>query len=301
MALFDRLFRRGPPHGEHEATFARAIARLQSLTALHEATWKLGAANWSADLDAGHIRFTLPDKREIIADVQVIGTFNTADGTWLWGWDHPSVPAPCATHAAAVRTYGEAHNIPALVTRKLPLTEDGAWSFTALACLLADAQGAYRGQSGSARVFMTFGPLTMRPGPDTPPPGDTDWGRGLPLVDAPDVIAFVRDYEAALFEQDVAYHAKREGDEQAFKRALAANRLAYDRFWRRDDDYHEPICTGWPSDHDPATHSGWRVYRLSDDTWRVAFERFIGITLHSCYDVRRFPDGLRIIDFPLRD
>jgi hypothetical protein len=36
-----------------------------------------------------------------------------------------------------------------------------AWEFTALACHLCDAQGAYRGPAGTALVFMTFGEVTL--------------------------------------------------------------------------------------------------------------------------------------------
>jgi hypothetical protein len=42
------------------------------------------------------------------------------------------------------------------VSRKVACDEAEAWEFTALACKLCNAQGAYRGPAGSARVFMTF-------------------------------------------------------------------------------------------------------------------------------------------------
>src|SRR5665213_2175829 len=88
--------------------------------------------------------------------VQIIGTYNTVDSTWLWGWDHPSVAAPLQEHARKLRAYGEEHDIDPLTTRKLSCAEGDAWEFAALACKLSDAQGAYRGPAGSTGVFVTF-------------------------------------------------------------------------------------------------------------------------------------------------
>jgi hypothetical protein len=95
------------------------------------------------------------------APVQIIGTYNTLDGTWLWGWDHPSVLPPLQEHARRVREYGEQHGIESLTTRKLGCDENEAWEFTALACHLCEAQGAYRGPAGTALVFMTFGEVSL--------------------------------------------------------------------------------------------------------------------------------------------
>jgi hypothetical protein len=61
-------------------------------------------------------------------------------------------------HARLCREYGEKYAIECLTSRKLvDSNEDDAWQLTALACKLADAQGAYRGPMGSTLVFVTFG------------------------------------------------------------------------------------------------------------------------------------------------
>ena len=93
--------------------------------------------------------------------MQIIGTYNADDGTWLWGWDHPSVPAPLQQHARRLKVYGEERGIAAITTRKLSCEEAEAWDFAALACKLCEAQGAYRGPAGSALVFMTFGEVKL--------------------------------------------------------------------------------------------------------------------------------------------
>lgn len=143
-----------------ELVFGRAIEDLKIKTGLARSVFKLDKADWAADLDAGVITFT---SRKIVAraPVQVIGTYNTRDGTWLWGWDHPSVPAPMARAAQLMKSYGERHGLEQLTTRKIEISQDEAWRLTAVASYLTEAQGAYRGPSGPTLVFMTFGDVTL--------------------------------------------------------------------------------------------------------------------------------------------
>src|SRR4051794_36238264 len=89
----------------------RSMAELRIKTAAHDRTWQLSRADWDIDQDAGTIVFTSPDGITATCSVQIIGTFNTEDNTWLWGWDHPSVDPALQEHAELCRTYGERHGI----------------------------------------------------------------------------------------------------------------------------------------------------------------------------------------------
>lgn len=139
----------------------RAAAELRAKTVGHDGIWQLSQADWDVDMDRGTVVFTSPKGIQATAPVQIIGTYNTEDGTWLSGWDHPFVALPLAEHANRLLAYGQEHNIPRLTTRKLKCSEDECWNLTALACLLCEAQGGYRGPAGTAMVFMTFGEVTL--------------------------------------------------------------------------------------------------------------------------------------------
>jgi hypothetical protein len=77
-----------------------AVEGLRQQTAAHSATWRLGQGeSWAADLDAGTIVFSFTDGTTVSAEIQVVGTYNTVDGTFLWGWDHPSIPENLREHA----------------------------------------------------------------------------------------------------------------------------------------------------------------------------------------------------------
>jgi hypothetical protein len=118
--------------------------------------------DWRVDLDRGIITFTSATKM-VSAPVQVIGTYNKLDRTFLWGWDHPSVPEPRRADARLARQFGQLHDLPLFTTRMVECTEAQAWSFTAVALYLSGAQGAYRGPAGTTLVFMTFGEMTITP------------------------------------------------------------------------------------------------------------------------------------------
>jgi hypothetical protein len=142
------------------------FARAEAETALKSQVFQgmLGDEHydWDVDLEAGVITFNGATKA-VSAPVQVIGTYNTLDGTFLWGWDHPSVPEPLGAEARLAREFGRLHNLRLFTTRKVDCTEEQAWVFTAVALYLSGAQGAYRAPFGTTMVFMTFGEMTIAP------------------------------------------------------------------------------------------------------------------------------------------
>jgi hypothetical protein len=140
----------------------RAVAELQARTAAIDGMIRFTECDWSVDQDEGLIRFARTDgSLEASAPVQIIGSYNTADGTWLWAWDNPSTDDALRTDSIALREYGRKHKIEALTTPKLECEESDCWELAALACMLGKQQGAYRGPAGATFVFMTFGKVTM--------------------------------------------------------------------------------------------------------------------------------------------
>ncbi|MBK9446258.1 MAG: hypothetical protein IPO00_09270 [Betaproteobacteria bacterium] len=134
-----------------------AFARLQTDTAQHGKNWGLGEeTQWNLEMNAGQLILCFSDERTLVFPVQVIGTYNTKNGTFLWGWDHPSVPEPLRRAARRVREYGEREGFERFTTRTLACTENDAWEFTAAAAELDGVAGAYRGDAGGTWVYMTF-------------------------------------------------------------------------------------------------------------------------------------------------
>lgn len=140
----------------------QSVEGLQTQTLTHAATWHLGEeTNWAVDQDTGRIRLTFANDTVAQADIQIVGTYNTLDGTFLWGWDHPSVAEPLRKHASLAKEFGEKHKLSRFTERKVKCSEDDAWEFTAVAARLGKANGAYRARAGTALVFMTFGKIDL--------------------------------------------------------------------------------------------------------------------------------------------
>lgn len=140
----------------------QSVEGLRTQTSTHAATWHLGKeTNWAADQDTGRIRFTFADGTIAEGELQIVGTYNTRDGTFLWGWDHPSVAEPLGKHASLAKEFGEKHGLSKYTERKVKCSEDDAWEFTAVAARLGKANGAYRGPAGTALVYMTFGEIKL--------------------------------------------------------------------------------------------------------------------------------------------
>ena len=136
---------------------AAAMRRLQALTDEHTQRWGLGSeTRWNLDMNAGTLQLSFADGRELVFPVQIVGTYNTDNGSFLWGWDHPSVPEPLRRAAKHLYDYGKQHDIARLTTKVIQCSEQEAWEFTAAAADLDGVTGAYRGNSDGTWVYMTF-------------------------------------------------------------------------------------------------------------------------------------------------
>jgi len=138
----------------------RALEELRLKTEVHMGTWPLLESDWSVDQDTGTIVFTT-DEVEAVAPVQIVGTYNSTDETWLWSWANSSIVPELQRDALRVQQGGSGFEFPWLAESKLSCTEEEAWELTAVACHLCEAQGAYRGPAGETLIFMTFGDVTL--------------------------------------------------------------------------------------------------------------------------------------------
>jgi hypothetical protein len=160
MGLFDKLWKpRDPP--DLATQIERALNGLAAAMSAHDATWHIGEAAWDVDQDRGTIIFTNRRGMRAEAPVQIIGSHSGLEGTWLWGWDNPSLSPNVTEHARRMREYGETHSFAELTTRMLRCSQQECWGLTALAYMVCEANGAYSGASGSGRMFMTFGELRL--------------------------------------------------------------------------------------------------------------------------------------------
>lgn len=153
---------RPAPPADMKSLIGIAMAHTQALQKGHVETWGLGQGDrWDVDLQAGTISWTFADKI-VRAPAELIGTYSENDGSFLWGWNHPSAPEGSAVAATAVKAHGDAHGLKELQSGKLNCKLDDCWPLSSMAVFIGDLQGVYRGQAGDGvYAFIGFGRVTL--------------------------------------------------------------------------------------------------------------------------------------------
>lgn len=128
----------------------------------HAATWPHGKeTGWSADLGAGMIVFKFRNEQSGTSQFQTIGIYDETEGTFHWGWAHPSVPPALRAHAILAKKWGRLHQQSAYTSKIVTCTLEEAWDFAAVTSKLAVANGVYRGHAGNKYIFMTTGEIHL--------------------------------------------------------------------------------------------------------------------------------------------
>ncbi len=167
MSIFKKLFRQGDGSDdggetpEFEAFLEGSMEGLRLQTSAHQGTWNFGKEErWDLSQDSGEMVFTFPDKI-VRAPAQIIGSFNSRAGTWMWAWANSSISASLTQDSIRVREYGERRRIRRLVIPQWSAMESDGWQMAAIACRLCKSNGVYRGPAGATFVFITFGEVQL--------------------------------------------------------------------------------------------------------------------------------------------
>jgi hypothetical protein len=147
----------------YEKLTSISMKKLLFQTEIHDKTWGISrAAKSNLDQDTGTITWTFADGQIVEAPVQVIGTYNRTDNSFLWSWANPSVVSALHINALLARSYGEKHGVKDLASPLAHVSEEQAWEFAAIANHLSKSSGAYRAGAGGPIVYVTFGKINLR-------------------------------------------------------------------------------------------------------------------------------------------
>lgn len=140
-----------------------AHEQLQARQAEHRKAWGLGQeSGWEASLERGTIGFLFADGRKVSAPIQVIGTHDPSDNSFVWSWANKTIPAALTDHAKQLKAFGEHNGIKSFTQPiQQPVDEDQAWIFVTVAHRLAQANGVYRIRHGKVWYYLTFGATSV--------------------------------------------------------------------------------------------------------------------------------------------
>src|SRR5687768_7573555 len=113
---------------EFEDLIEQSLTELGAKTDAHRA-WGLGTEDdWGLEQDEGELVLTRSDGVQARAQAQIVGTFDSGSGTWLWSWANPSIARPLAECARRVKRYGEQRRVDRLTAPKWPAEEADCWA-----------------------------------------------------------------------------------------------------------------------------------------------------------------------------
>ena len=121
-------------------------------------------SGFELDLETGSLVLRSEAQEALTLWAQVAGTFSD-DGSFMWGWGHPSVPQPLQQAAWAAQRYGDRQEISELLTRGGKASRKQAEEYTAIAAYLAHADGVFIGDhgGGGSVCLVWFYPENTKP------------------------------------------------------------------------------------------------------------------------------------------
>jgi hypothetical protein len=99
----------------------------------------------------------------VMAAVQVVGSVNTEDRTWIWSWANADIDPSLYKDILEVRMLGEARGIEQLST---PFWEGDAvdgWEMTSISAYVLQAAGAYRAATPQGFTYLVMTSIEWMP------------------------------------------------------------------------------------------------------------------------------------------
>jgi hypothetical protein len=97
----------------------QAVAEMQARNEEWIRGFSLQGAPYRWDLGTAELIFARAGDH-VVADICAIGTVSEAQGTFRWTWANDGIPATAMRGLELVRAFGEAHDLPLLITPDWP-------------------------------------------------------------------------------------------------------------------------------------------------------------------------------------
>ena len=127
-----------------------AVALMQRRNEAWQAQYQLKGAAYRWDLDAGSINFEI-EARSVRADITVVGTASTCEGTFLWAWAN-TFPAHVLHGLEAVREFGRINDLALLTTAEWPGGHAELLEMVAVAGRILDGDGVFVDTSSDVTI-----------------------------------------------------------------------------------------------------------------------------------------------------
>jgi hypothetical protein len=108
------------------------------------------------DQKAATLVFSGADRPSLTMNIQVVGSWATESGTWLWAWENDSILPSAKPHVHVLERFGRENGFERLTEALWKAEQADAWEMARVACLLLQADGIYRAPDEDGALFMVF-------------------------------------------------------------------------------------------------------------------------------------------------
>jgi hypothetical protein len=140
-----------------------AVAEMQARNRAWLEHFSLERAPYHWDLDTAELTFTRAGD-SVTADICLVGTVSEAEGTFRWAWANDAIPSVARQGLDVVRAFGEAHDLPLLVTSEWPGGRLEGLEMLAVAGRIQQASGGFVDEAKDVTVLFTLSRFRVRPG-----------------------------------------------------------------------------------------------------------------------------------------
>jgi hypothetical protein len=140
----------------------QAVTEMQVRNEAWVTRFALERAPYRWDLETAELIFERAVDH-VVADICVVGSVSGAQGTFRWAWANEVIPPAAKRGLELVRTFGEAHDLPLLVTPEWPGGRADGLEMLAIAGQVQDAGGGFVDATGDLTLFFTLSHFRVRP------------------------------------------------------------------------------------------------------------------------------------------
>lgn len=133
-----------------------AVASLERKNEEWQARFAIGNGTpYQWHLDCGEISFDRGHDL-LVADICVIGSTSSSEGTFRWSWANDRTPAAARRDVEQVRTFGEKHDLGLLIDAEWPGGKPEGLEMLALAARILDGEGGWIAPVGDVVLYFVL-------------------------------------------------------------------------------------------------------------------------------------------------
>lgn len=112
--------------------------------------------NFEYDFDKEELYLLKNEEVLVKARIVPIGSFNTENGSWMWGWANEAFPVKLRNKSSRLKELETITGFEMFGNEMAEIDEDMAWEIAAMSLNLLGFEGVYRGPGKNTHYFYAM-------------------------------------------------------------------------------------------------------------------------------------------------